>query len=167
MLIFYKKKHLIFLKGTQDTVQTPVICVNYCFKTIQSRRREQGGIFIRVAQPDTDQLHGFRKNKSTITALYDMVTEIYDSVEMREKVNLILYDFKNAFGCLVPDNLLSKLKKYGLDDLSLSWLKGFFIDRTQYVQLKVFDQNNVQRIIKSNESYQLNGCATGYHPWTF
>jgi DNA-binding transcriptional regulator WhiA len=39
----------------------------------------------------TDQQHGFRKNKSKITALYDMVTEIYDSVEMREKVNLILY----------------------------------------------------------------------------
>jgi hypothetical protein len=60
-----------------------------------------------------DQQHGFRKNKSTITALFDMATEIYDSVEKREKVNLILYDFKNAFGCLVPNILLAKLKKYG------------------------------------------------------
>jgi Reverse transcriptase (RNA-dependent DNA polymerase) len=68
----------------------------------------------------TDKQHGFRKKKSTITALFDCVSEIYDSVENREKVNLILYDFKNAFGCLVPDILISKLKKYGLDDKSLS-----------------------------------------------
>jgi hypothetical protein len=33
--------------------------------------------------------------------LFDCVSEIYDSVENREKVNVILYDFKNAFGCLV------------------------------------------------------------------
>jgi hypothetical protein len=50
-----------------------------------------------------------------LTALFDCVSEIYDGVENREKVNVILHDFKNAFSCLVPDILISKLKKYGMD----------------------------------------------------
>jgi exonuclease III len=109
----------------------------------------------------TDKQHGFRKKKSTITALFDCVSEIYDSVENREKVNLILYDFKNAFGCLVPDILISKLKKYGLDDKSLSWLKSFLTERKQYVQLKVFDEKNVQRVIKSDTATSSMGVPQG------
>jgi hypothetical protein len=77
----------------------------------------------------TEKQHGFRKKKSTITALFDCESEIYDSVENREKVKVILYDFKNAFGCLVPDILISKLKKYCLDDKSLPWLKSFLTER--------------------------------------
>ena len=32
-----------------------------------------------------------------MTALYDVVTEVYDCLENKEKINLILYDFSNAF----------------------------------------------------------------------
>jgi hypothetical protein len=46
-----------------------------------------------------------------------------------KKVNVILYDFKNAFGCLVADIFISKIKKYGLDDSSLFWLKSFLTER--------------------------------------
>jgi Reverse transcriptase (RNA-dependent DNA polymerase) len=117
----------------------------------------------------TDKQHGFRRKKSTITALFDCVSEIYDSVENREKVNLILYDFKNAFGCLVPDILISKLKKYGLDDKSLSWLRSFLTERKQYVQLKVFDEKNVQRVIKSDMATSSMGVPQGttLGPFTF
>jgi hypothetical protein len=109
----------------------------------------------------TEKQHGFRRKKSTITALFDCVSEIYESVENREKVNVILYDFKNAFGCLVPDILISKLKKYGLDDTSLSWLKSFLTERKQYVKLKVFDEKNVQRIIKSDTATSSMGVPQG------
>jgi Reverse transcriptase (RNA-dependent DNA polymerase) len=109
----------------------------------------------------TSQQHGFRKKKSTVTALFDLVTEIYDSVENREKVNVILYDFKNAFGCLVPDILISKLKKYGLDDASLSWIKSFLVDRKQYVQLKTFDENNVQQVLQSETLSSSMGVPQG------
>jgi exonuclease III len=109
----------------------------------------------------TPKQHGFRKNKSTVTALFDLVTEIYNSVENREKVNVILYDFKNAFGRLVPDILVNKLKKYGLDELSLSWVKSFLIDRKQYVQLKTFDENNVQKVYKSEVLSSSMGVPQG------
>jgi hypothetical protein len=93
--------------------------------------------------------------------LFDLATEIYDSVENREKVNVILYDFKNAFGCLVPDILVNKLKKYGLDDQSLSWIKSFLVDRKQYVQLKTFDENNVKQVLQSETLSSSMGVPQG------
>jgi hypothetical protein len=109
----------------------------------------------------TSRQHGFRKKKSTVTALYDLVTEIYDSVENREKVNVILYDFKNAFGCLFPEILVNKLKKYGLDQCSLSWIKSFLVVRKQYVQMKGFDENNVQKVFQSEVLSSSMGVPQG------
>jgi len=48
----------------------------------------------------TPNQHGFRKKKSTVTALVDLVTKVFNSLEEREKINVILYDFSNAFGTL-------------------------------------------------------------------
>jgi retron-type reverse transcriptase len=39
----------------------------------------------------SERQHGFQKGKSTVTALFDIVTEIYDCLENREKINQILY----------------------------------------------------------------------------
>jgi Reverse transcriptase (RNA-dependent DNA polymerase) len=41
--------------------------------------------------------HGIRKGRSTVTALFDMCTNIYESMENKEKVNMHLYDFSNAW----------------------------------------------------------------------
>jgi hypothetical protein len=58
------------------------------------------------------QQHGFRENKSTVTALFDFAQQVYGLIDAREKVNVILYDFSNAFGTLYPELLLQKLKIY-------------------------------------------------------
>jgi hypothetical protein len=86
--------------------------------------------------------HGFQKGKSTVSALYSYVSEIYNALEHREKINVILYDFSNAFGCLHPLLLLSKLRLYGLSGKSVSWLGSFLLNRKQYVVLNNLDCNN-------------------------
>jgi exonuclease III len=105
----------------------------------------------------SERQHGFQKGKSTVTALFDIVTEIYDCLENREKINLILYDFSNAFGCLVPQLLLKKLEKYGLRDQALSWIKTFLMDRTQLVQIKSLDSNKTEILTRSD----VSNCSMG------
>jgi hypothetical protein len=39
-------------------------------------------------------------------------------MEAREKLNVILYDFSNAFGTLYPPHLLQKLNVYGISALT-------------------------------------------------
>jgi hypothetical protein len=92
--------------------------------------------------------HGFRKGKSTVTALFDICESIYLSLEKREKLNMILYDFSNAFGCLVPEILIQKLRCYGFDEKSLAWMHSFLIMRKQFVQLaRVDDESQTQTFI--------------------
>jgi hypothetical protein len=67
---------------------------------------------------------------------------VYECLENREKINLILYDFSNAFGCLQPQLLTKKLEKYGLEGEALAWINSFLTDRTQIVQLKSLDEAN-------------------------
>lgn len=103
-----------------------------------------------------DNQHGFRKGKSTVTALFDLVSVVYDSLENREKINLILYDFSNAFGCLLPQLLVKKLERHGLDGQALTWISSFLTNRTQMVQLKSFE-NNTEIITRSD----VTNCSMG------
>jgi len=105
--------------------------------------------------------HGFQKGKSTVTALYSLVTEIHSSIEARERINVILYDFSNAFGTLYPPLLLRKLKIYGLCDKALSWLQSFLLNREQYVQLTEIDPSNTQTYINSDTKTSDMGVPQG------
>ena len=104
-----------------------------------------------------DQQHGFKKGKSTVTALFDLVTEVYNCLENKEKINLILYDFSNAFGTLLPKLLLKKLERYGLQDQALAWIFTFLTDRKQIVQLKSMGSNNTELITQS----EVSNCSMG------
>jgi len=107
------------------------------------------------------QQHGFRKGKSTVTALFDFVTEVFSSLEKRERVNAVLYDFSNAFGCLLPELLVKKLKCYGLDEKTLSWIYTFLTDRRQVVQLRSVDETNTEVVIQSEALASSMGVPQG------
>jgi Reverse transcriptase (RNA-dependent DNA polymerase) len=109
----------------------------------------------------SEQQHGFKKGKSTVTALFDLVSEIYNSLENKEKINLILYDFSNAFGCLVPKILLKKLERYGLQGQALDWINTFLTDRSQIVQLKSMDNENNEIITMSDPQKCSMGVPQG------
>jgi Reverse transcriptase (RNA-dependent DNA polymerase) len=105
----------------------------------------------------SERQHGFKKGKSTVTALFDLVSEVYGCLENREKINLILYDFSNAFGCLQPQLLTKKLEKYGLEGEALAWINSFLTDRTQFVQLKSLDEANNEIVTRSD----VSSCSMG------
>jgi hypothetical protein len=109
----------------------------------------------------TPEQHGFQKGKSTITALFDFVSESYSSLEARERLNVILYDFSNAFGTLHPLLLMKKLKIYGLCDKALSWMQSFLLNREQYVQLVDLDPENMEVYINSERQISDMGVPQG------
>jgi hypothetical protein len=104
-----------------------------------------------------NEQHGFRKGRSTVTALFEMCTKIYELMENREKVNMHLYDFSNAYGCLVPEILVQKLKRYGFQEEALSWIKSFLVRRTQVVKIHHLNEENVREVIES----EIMECSMG------
>ena len=107
------------------------------------------------------QQHGFQKGKSTLTALFDFAEQIYNSLGAREKLNVILYDFSNAFGTLYPQLLLSKLRIYGLTALAIAWLLSFLTQREQFVQIRDVDCDGTEININSESLISDMGVPQG------
>jgi hypothetical protein len=82
-------------------------------------------------------------------------------VDNKEKINLILYDFSNAFGSLLPDLLIKKLEMYGIHGAAQSWLKSFLIDRKQIVKMQAADKDGLVSTINSNIMESSMGVPQG------
>ena len=70
---------------------------------------------------------GFRYKHSCVTAL----TKIVDHILKEMDQGVLFLDFKKAFDMVNHTILLSKLKVYKLDDLSLNWFRSYLSERSQ------------------------------------
>lgn len=71
-----------------------------------------------------NSLHGFAKNKShqsNLISFFDRVTGLVDSRELEDVMYL---DLSEAFDTVQHDILMSKLEKYGLDEIAISGCKA-------------------------------------------
>ncbi|KAM6332271.1 DNA-directed RNA polymerase, mitochondrial isoform 5-T7 [Alca torda] len=77
--------------------------------------------------------HGFTKGKSCLTnlmAFYDVVT---DGLDEGRAIDVIYLDFSKAFDTVSHNILLRKLRKCGLDEVTVRWTESWLGDRTQRV----------------------------------
>lgn len=77
--------------------------------------------------------HGFTVNKSTESALYELLSEIYANCNRDLLTAVIICDLSKAFDLVDHRLLLQKLEGYGVRGLSLEWFRSFLSDRQQYV----------------------------------
>ena len=90
--------------------------------------------------------HGFTKGKSTISAICNFITNIFNSIEDHKQTFGIFYDFSKAFDTVNHSILLEKLNNMGISGLANKWIESFLKDRKQIVQL-----NSETESYKSNE----------------
>ncbi|CAM4557544.1 unnamed protein product [Caretta caretta] len=77
--------------------------------------------------------HGFIKEKSYLTNLIAFYDEITGSVDEGKAVDLVFLDFSKAFDTASHSILVSKLKKYGLDECTTRWVENWLHCRAQRV----------------------------------
>ena len=77
---------------------------------------------------------GFRKHKSTNTAIASVLSNLLYSYTSNKKTVLALLDLKKAFDFINHDLLLMKLKHYGVRGTPLQWLTSYLANRTQKVK---------------------------------
>ena len=78
-------------------------------------------------------LHGYRKNRSTQTALLQMYDRWVQAAANGQVSGAVLLDLSAAFDLVSPEILLKKLEIYGLDEGFLSWIQSYLSDRHQCV----------------------------------
>ena len=77
--------------------------------------------------------YGFRKKYSTEQALLQLVNNISSALEDEKYVLGVFLDLTKAFDTVNHKILVSKLKRYGLQDVALKWFSNYLEDREQFV----------------------------------
>ena len=78
-------------------------------------------------------LHGYRKHRSTQTALLQMYNRWVQAASGDKLSAVVLLDLSAAFDLVDPELLLQKLKVYGFEDDVLCWVKSYLTNRCQAV----------------------------------
>ena len=82
-----------------------------------------------------DYQFGFRPQRNTTQAILSLIEFITDALGNRQCLAGIFLDLLKAFDTLDHSMLLSKLNKYGIRGIALSWLNGYLYLRSQYVSI--------------------------------
>ena len=68
---------------------------------------------------------GFQSGISTCDALLSLTEDIYSALDDKQHFIAAIIDVKKAFDCVNHSILLSKLEKYGVRGIPLSWLTSY------------------------------------------
>ena len=78
-------------------------------------------------------LHGYRHNRSTQTALIQMYDRWVSAAASGQVSGVVLLDLSAAFDLVEPGILIKKLRIYGVDEDFIAWIQSYLTDRQQAV----------------------------------
>ena len=81
----------------------------------------------------SDNQYGFRKGRSTDTAIHVLVEKFYENVENDDIMIGLFIDFSRAFDTISHNLLLQKLYHYGFRGIALDWFTDYLYNRKQFV----------------------------------
>lgn len=97
----------------------------------------------------SENQHGFRNGKSTISAVHSFYEELIKLIDAGECPVGIFCDLSRAFDCVDYNKFLVIIKKYGIVGKSLDWSRSFLVGRKQYVSIQHTDSKNNVRNFSS------------------
>ena len=83
----------------------------------------------------SENQYGFRANRSTSTALLDLLEEITKAHDENKHTIGVFIDLRKAFDTIDHDLLLEKLDNFGVRGTSNNWLNSYLKNRKQFVSL--------------------------------
>lgn len=97
-----------------------------------------------------DCQHGFRKNRSTVLAVYKYFQNIYDILNNRKYAIGLLLDMSKAYDRVNYKILLNKLYDTGIRGIAHEWFKSYLSNRSQMVEVN--NTNEIKREINNIRS---------------
>ena len=135
----WKKAEVIalFKKGTKSDPGNyrPVSLTCIACKVLESVVRDSIVSHFTNNKLYTECQHGFRKKRSCVTQLLQVMEDITLLLDEGNTVDIIYFDFKKAFDSVPHQRLLVKLAAYGVCGSVLKWIQNFLNDRTQHVRV--------------------------------
>lgn len=135
----------------------PISILPYLSKILEKVVYDQISAFLEINEILPEMQSGFRKKRSTSTALQDVMDEILTAQDAGLGTILVLLDFTRAFDCISVPLLLSKLHFYGFDCATIRWFDSYFEYRKQLVKI---DQTGEDCLL-SSEGNLTRGVPQG------
>lgn len=127
----------VFKKGNINEVENyrPISILSSFSKIIERIVFDQLMVYLTKFRFLTQCQHGFRKQRSTETALVDLLQYVYDNIDRGKYVAAIFFDLARAFDCVNSDVLCDKLQAVGIRGIPLKWIKSYLSERKMRVRL--------------------------------
>jgi hypothetical protein len=78
---------------------------------------------------------GFRSNHSTMHSLVSLINNVATTIDRNQIAAGVFIDLSKAFDTLDHEILFTKLQHYGIKGVALQWIKSYFCNREQFVQV--------------------------------
>ena len=85
-----------------------------------------------IVNPDQ---HGFHKHLSTETQLIQAIHDWANTINDKVQTNVLFLDFSKAFDIVPHKRLMMKLRNYGMDGKTNTWITALLQDRQQRVMI--------------------------------
>ena len=124
----------VYKKGNKSNIENyrPISLTSLVMKVMEKHIRDE--IYSRCWHLTNEKQHGFLPQKSCTTQLVTVLNDICHSLNSRNDVDVIYFDFAKAFDTVCHDIILHKLKhKYDIDGLMLNFIRNYLQDRLQRV----------------------------------
>ena len=91
--------------------------------------------FMNSTSQLNENIHSYRSNLSTTTALLQLSNDMFESCNQNKIATSITIDQSAAFDVLKHQTLLRKLELYGFSESAIKWIKSYLEFRSQYVSI--------------------------------
>ena len=150
----WKKAKLTFLyKGSGDRLDAsnyrPLSMLHPAGKALEVCATEQLTKFLEVNRLLPASQHGFRRGRSTITAITDALNWTDEQKRDGKRRALIAFDFSSAFDMVSHVVLNRKFEHLGADTTCRSWFTSFMSNRVMAVSVEG----------KLSNTFELDTCA--------
>lgn len=127
----------IFKKGDSMEMGNyrPISNLNAFSKIFEMAMNDRITKFFEINNLLAKDQHGFRKGRSTETAIGALTDEILSGMDNRKYVLVMFMDLSKAFDCVKYDILINKLYSYGIRGIALQWIYSYLHGRRQFVNL--------------------------------
>lgn len=144
----------LYKKGEKVNIENyrPISLLSSISKVLERIVFDEINNFLTTFNILTTAQHGFRKNKSTTTAVTQFISQLCKTLDDNKKTLSLFMDLSKAFDLVNHALLKEKLNAYGLRGKINNWLTSYLYNRKQIV-----DINGTY----SKESYVTVGVPQG------
>jgi hypothetical protein len=148
----------LFKKGDRQDIRNyrPIAVLPVFSKILEKIMYNRLLSFVQKFKILTDELNGFRQNKSTTTACHTFIENIQQALDNNLHAVGIFLDFTKAYDVINHNTLLSKLESYGVRGTPNLWFKSYLSERSQYVSITHTDEKNYSTLNTYSSLTRIN-----------